>query len=68
MNQMQSELGRILEPGGLEVAWRPIHDPSAAGDFRDIFVMRFRGYCGAGRKTKPVDSDAALAETSVSGG
>jgi hypothetical protein len=48
-SQLQSELSRILEFGGVTVEWRNIatREPE---EFREIFVIRFHGKCS------PIDS------------
>ncbi len=44
---MQTEIGRILAPTGVRVAWRPLSDSSPAENYPEIMVMRFHGACDA---------------------
>jgi hypothetical protein len=71
--EMQAELGRILAPADLHVAWRTIDAPRSGEDFRGIAVLRFHGSCsfgqdsaGSGYATNPAGK--SLASTDLTGG
>jgi hypothetical protein len=71
--EMQSELGRILEPAGLGAIWRPINAPrDAREDFPEIVVFRFQGTCAfdtaPGSNGGPDQGGLPLAETELSDG
>lgn len=73
MNEMQSELARILAPAGLDVAWRQLEHPSATESFREVVILRFRGSCSLNPETAldhngPDPAGNPLAETELADG
>jgi hypothetical protein len=73
IREMQSELGRILEPAGLRAAWRAIDAPrDVSEDFPELVVFRFQGTCSfdtaPGANADPDPGGLPLAETELSDG
>ncbi len=71
VSELRTEFTRILEPAGIPVEWREL-GLDLAGEFTDIFVIRFHGSCSLGKDAAPdsrLGSDElSLAETQVSDG
>lgn len=44
---MQTEVGRILAPTGVRVAWRPLAAAGPGENYPEVLVMRFHGACDA---------------------
>jgi len=53
---MTSEFDRILDASSLHVQWRHVGAPETNTDFREVFVLRFRGACQSSFETSD-DSD-----------
>lgn len=68
--EMQAELARILEPTGIVLTWQPLNAPRTA-EYREVFVIRFRGACGAAGDTAPITAATHrkdLAHTEIANG
>jgi hypothetical protein len=69
---MRAELQRLLDPAGLEVAWKNSSDHHVGDDFELVAVGSFEGSCSAVQPVlTPVSAAAAvvsLADTSISDG
>jgi len=69
---MRAELQRLLDPAGLEVAWKDSADHHAGDDYALVAVGSFEGSCSAAEPVltpvSAVDTVARLADTSISDG
>src|SRR5262245_35316646 len=65
---MRVELRRLLEPAGLEVAWKNLADRKAGEDFELVVVASFEGSCAPDAVAPALAVAASLADTSISSG
>jgi hypothetical protein len=69
---MRAELQRLLDPAGVEVAWKSSADHRAGDDFELVAVGSFEGSCSAAEPVltpvSAIDAVASLADTSISDG
>ena len=71
LDEMQSELTRILAPSGLSADWRASDEPRRHGeDFPGLVVFRFSGHCTVDdfEGDAPNPAGQALAETDIING
>jgi hypothetical protein len=66
--EVQRELGVLMKPAGLRLAWRNRDDITASESFPELAVVDFRGRCRMETTDLPQDAGGSLARTYVSDG